>query len=101
MSIQAAPSPDGSTLTIRIFDRFDFNLHKALRDAYTSDGKRYGNYVVDLRDTSYMDSAALGMLLQLREHAGNSKGAVRLRNAQPTIRDILSVAHFEQLFTID
>ena len=48
-----------------------------------------------------MDSAALGMLLQLREHAGNNKSAVRLRNAQPTIKDILAVAHFDQLFTID
>jgi anti-anti-sigma factor len=101
MSIHAAPSADGRTLNIRVFDRFDFNVHKELREAYEAKGKRYGSYVLDLRDTTYMDSAALGMLLQLREHAGNSKGAVRLRNAQPTIKDILAVAHFDQLFTID
>ncbi len=101
MSIHAAPSADGKTLNIRINDRFDFNVHRELREAYESAGKRYNNYVLDLRDTTYMDSAALGMLLQLREHAGSSKSAVRLRNAQPTIRDILAVAHFDQLFTID
>jgi anti-anti-sigma factor len=101
MSIHAVPSADGKTLNIRINDRFDFNLHRELREAYESAGKRFSSYVLDLRDTTYMDSAALGMLLQLREHAGNSKAAVRLRNAQPMIRDILAVAHFDQLFTID
>jgi anti-anti-sigma regulatory factor len=41
------------------------------------------------------------MLLQLREHAGGKRQAVRLTNAQPVIRDILAVANFDQLFTID
>ena len=48
-----------------------------------------------------MDSAALGMLLQIREHAGGQRRAVRLCNAQPVIKDILAVANFEQLFTIE
>lgn len=101
MSITAMPSGDGQTLTIRVQDRFDFNVHRELREAYEAGGKRYGNYVLDLRGTSYMDSAALGMLLQLREHAGGSRQAVRLSNAQPVIKDILAVANFDQLFTID
>ena len=48
-----------------------------------------------------MDSAALGMLLQWREHAGGKRQAVRLANAQPVIRDILAVANFDQLFTFE
>lgn len=101
MSISTQTSSDGHTLTIRVQDRFDFNVHRELRQAYEAQGKRFGNYVLDLRGTTYMDSAALGMLLQLREHAGGKRQAVRLTNAQPVIRDILAVANFDQLFTID
>ena len=57
--------------------------------------------MLDLRGTTYIDSAALGMLLQLREHAGGKRQAVRLANAQPVIRDILTVANFDRLFTIE
>ena len=101
MSISTQTSTDGATLTIRVQDRFDFNVHRELRQAYEAQGKRYGNYVMDLRGTTNMDSAALGMLLQLREHAGGQRQAVRLVNAQPVIRDILAVANFDQLFTIE
>ena len=101
MSISTQTSSDGHSLTIRVQDRFDFNVHRELRQAYEAQGKRFDNYVMDLRGTTYMDSAALGMLLQLREHAGGSRQAVRLSNAQPVIKDILAVANFDQLFTID
>ena len=101
MSIQSIPSPDGRTLTIRIDDRFDFNAHSALKDAYEAKGKRFGRYVLDMRQTNYMDSAALGMLLQIREHAGGTRSAVHITNTQPVIKDILAVANFDQLFTID
>ena len=57
--------------------------------------------MLDLRETNYMDSSALGMLLQLKEHAGGSKSAVQIRNAKPAIKEILSVANFQQLMTID
>lgn len=101
MSISTQTSDDGHTLTIRVQDRFDFNLHRELRQAYEAAGKRFGHYVLDLRGTTYMDSAALSMLLQLREHAGGKRQTVHLANAQPVIRDILAVANFDQLFTIE
>ena len=100
MSISTQTSCDGLTLTIRVQDRFDFNLHRELRQAYEAAGKRFGNYVLDLRSTTYMDGAALGRLLQLREHAGGKRQAVRLANTQQVTRDILAVANFDQLFTI-
>jgi len=101
MAISTTPSADGKTLTIRISDRFDFNAHTALRAAYANANPRYHSYVLDLRETSYMDSSALGMLLQLKEYAGGAKSSVHIRNAKPAIKDILSVANFQQLMTID
>ena len=48
-----------------------------------------------------MDSSALGMLLQLKEHAGGSQRSLQIKNANPAIKDILGVANFDQLMQID
>lgn len=101
MTIATNPSIDGKTLTIKISDRFDFTVHSALRAAYAAQQPRFQTYVLDLRETTYMDSSALGMLLQLKEHAGGAKSAVHIKNARPAIKEILAVANFQQLMTID
>lgn len=100
MTVSAIPSSDGSEIRIRISDRFDFNLHKDFRSAYERAGKSYRKYVVDLGNTSYMDSSALGMLLQLREYAGGSRQSIDIVNATPGIREILRIANFDKLMTI-
>lgn len=86
------------TMTIRIRDRFDFKIHGDLRRAYEE--QPCERYVVDLSETEYMDSAALGMLLQLREFAGGRPDSVVIRNAAPTIRKVLEVANFDRLMQI-
>ena len=101
MSLNATPSPDGKTLNIRMGSRFDFAAHSGLRAAYAGAHPRYQTYVIDLRETSYMDSSALGMLLQLKEHAGGGARSVQIKNATKGIRDILAVANFDQLMQID
>ncbi len=57
-------------------------------------------YVVDLKDTTYLDSSALGMLLLLRDHAGGDSAQIRLLNCNPDVRKILAISNFEQLFKI-
>lgn len=101
MAITSTASADGKVLTITLDERFDFAVHSALRAAYAGEMPKFDTYIVDLRHTVYMDSSALGMLLQLKEHAGGSQGAVRIRNASSGIRDILGVANFHQLMTIE
>lgn len=100
MTVSTHPINDGKTLKISITDRFDFNIHKDLRSAY-KDNPPDLNYVVDLKGASYMDSSALGMLLQLREHAGGSKTAVTISNADQNIREILRIANFDKLMTVE
>lgn len=55
---------------------------------------------MDFAATGFVDSAALGMLLQLREHAGNRAEAVRLINVRGDVREVLAAAGFEELFRI-
>lgn len=91
-------SVESDIMTIKISDRFDFSIHSELRRAY--ENTSYSGYVIDLSETQYMDSAALGMLLQLREYAGGTMDAVTIKNAAPMIRKVLEVANFDRLMQI-
>lgn len=55
---------------------------------------------MDLGQARYMDSAALGMLLLLREHATAQDAAVAIHGANADLKRILTIARFEQLFEI-
>jgi anti-anti-sigma factor len=100
MSILSSASPDGKELTIRIKGRFDFSTHQDFRSAYESPSSSPDSYVVDLREATYLDSSALGMLLLLRDHAGGDGSRVRIINCNPDVKKILAISNFEQLFTI-
>ncbi|WP_263261044.1 STAS domain-containing protein [Pseudomonas sp. RIT-PI-S] len=93
-------SADGKELTIKINGRFDFACHQAFRDAYERVNHTPKEFVIDLMNTTYMDSSALGMLLLLRDHAGGEKAVVRLINASADTRKILAISNFEKLFSV-
>jgi anti-anti-sigma factor len=100
MSILFSDSADGKELTIRIKGRFDFSTHKDFRSAYESSPSALSSFVVDLREATYLDSSALGMLLLLRDHAGGDGSRVRIVNCNSDVKKILAISNFEQLFTI-
>lgn len=100
MSIFSSESSDGKELTIRIKGRFDFSTHQDFRNAYEQTPEMPESYVVDLREATYLDSSALGMLLLLRDYAGGDTGRVRIVNCNPDVKKILVISNFEQLFTI-
>lgn len=100
MAIASQLSADGAELIIRISGRFDFSAHQAFRDAYESLGEQPERYRVDMRETSYLDSSALGMLLLLRDHAGGDSADVQIVNCNNDVRKILTISNFEQLFAI-
>ncbi|WP_150912840.1 STAS domain-containing protein [Marinobacter halotolerans] len=100
MPIQTHRSDDGRTLTIRIEGRFDFSTHQAFRNAYEHETSDVQKFIVDLSDTTYLDSSALGMLLLLRDHAGGDSARIQLQNCNNDVRRILTISNFEQLFSI-
>ena len=55
---------------------------------------------VDLSGLTFMDSAGLGMLLTLREHADKHNGTVVLANPQGAVQEMLELACFDTLFQI-
>lgn len=100
MAITSLPSSDGQELTILIQGRFDFGAHQEFRNAYERVNSTPQRYVVDLKETTYLDSSALGMLLLLRDHAGGDSAQIRLLNCNSDVRKILAISNFEQLFRI-
>ena len=100
MAVLTASSADGKELIIKIKGRFAFSTHQEFRGAYEQAPHDMVTFVVDLKDTTYLDSSALGMLLLLRDHAGGDSSNVRIVNCNPDVKKILAISNFEQLFTI-
>ncbi len=100
MSIQSCVSDDGQLLVISIQGRFDFSAHQEFRSAYESLQTAPSGYRIDMRETTYLDSSALGMLLLLRDHAAGHGASVAIVNCNQDVKKILAISNFEQLFKI-
>lgn len=98
MTVRAEPSEDGKALTITVVGRFDFSTHKEFRDSY--ENADVSNFTIDMREATYLDSSALGMLLLLRDYAGGDAGDLEIVNCNADVRKILTISNFEQLFKI-
>jgi anti-anti-sigma factor len=99
MSISSSVSADRKVVTISVNGRFDFAMHQEFMRAYRDFPGGEVHFVVDLTNVEYMDSSALGMLLQLREH-GHKGREVELINGSQGVREILRIANFEKLFKV-
>ncbi|QPK64197.1 STAS domain-containing protein [Methylomonas sp. LL1] len=98
MSVEA--SVVSGVLTIKIGGRFDFGVHKQMREATnlaTADVKKIE---VDLSNTDYLDSSALGMLLVLRDKIAGDKHTVSIKGARAEVKKILEIANFDKLFSL-
>lgn len=100
MSIAVKQGPENSHVLIKMPQRFEFKIHKEFRKAYEGNKGEGLQYILDMGATEYCDSSALGMLLQLHEHAGKSRRRVRLLNVNGNVRTILQIAKLEELFSL-
>lgn len=96
--IRTSLADENKTLKIWVEGRFDFLLHRDFRGAYR-EVSGITSVEVDLSQTIYVDSSALGMLLLLRETMGNTK--IKLTNVNAKIRMVLKIAHFDRMFIFE
>jgi anti-anti-sigma factor len=94
-------SNNGDTCIISVKGNFDFNLVKSFRDAYSKLDPQPNKIVVDMRQADTIDSAALGMLINMKKYLGKSDGDIEIQNCNSTVKRILSIARFDVLFRID
>lgn len=101
MSVITTKSSDGKTITIKTDNKFDYSSHTEFRASYNNESDPGISYIIDMRNTDYMDSSALGMLLLLREHAGNGVSNISIINCNEEIKNILAISNFHKLFNIN
>jgi anti-anti-sigma factor len=95
--IESKQDPSGRT-TITIKGRFNFacyeEFHRVVGETVPP------SYVVDLRSVDYIDSAALGMLLLLRERVKEERARVTLLTGAGQPAEVLRLANFGNLFSM-
>jgi len=82
--------------------RFDYTSHRSFKQACETAFSASGmnEMVIDMQAVDYLDSSALGMLLLLRDKCKATSRPVSLVNCGATVRDVLKVANFDKLFTL-
>jgi anti-anti-sigma factor len=85
---------------IKLSGRFDFSAFKSFRDMYEpllTNGD-VENIDVNFDAVDYLDSAALGMLLMLREKAETVGKQVQLSGCRGNVLQLLEIANFGRMF---
>lgn len=100
MSLDRKFSNSNSTLTIVLGEKFDFGKVQDFRAAYTDGTDAVTEVVIDLKNTQYMDSSALGMLLNMHKTLSDRVTSFKIDNAQPAVMKILKISRFDKKFTI-
>ncbi len=100
MAISANLASDGGVLTITVQGRFDFNALHLFRGTYEKITPKPKKYIIDLRESDYLDSSALGMLLALRDFAGGNGADISLMNCNQDVKKILIITKLDELFKI-
>jgi len=101
MAVEKQISDDGNVLTISISERFDISAYKEFGQAYADEVNSVSKFVIDMAKCEYLDSSALGMLLMLRERTGSETEKIDIINLSPAIKNIFTMANFDQLFNIE
>ncbi len=94
------PKGEGEVF-ITLDEVFDFKKVEEFRRCYEQvDTQKIKNVAVNFAYTRYMDSSALGMLLNVQSHFKAKQIPVRIVNVNDQIKKILAISRFDQRFSI-
>jgi anti-anti-sigma factor len=100
MSLDREFSADGKELTIFLEEKFDFGKVQDFRLAYSQCSEGINSIVINLQKTEYMDSSALGMLLNMQKSLSASVKSFKIIQCRPQVLKILQIARFGKKFDI-
>jgi len=100
MSVETKISEDGSVMFIIISGKFDFAMLNSFRLAYSDDTTKSLDAIVDLRDTTVIDSSGLGMLLNMKRFMNKADGDIEIINCNQDILKVFEITHFNKKFKI-
>lgn len=90
----------GGSVTFRIEGAFDYAVVVELKRMAAEQETAPDACVIDLKQTTYINSSAFGGLLFLKQTFGLPDEAIRIVNASPPVRKMLEAVHFDQLFNV-
>ncbi|MCE0495276.1 STAS domain-containing protein [Vibrio salinus] len=98
-SVKRQIDQQSKCVTIEINGSFNFRLVEEFRQCYT-EMKGY-RFVLDFRKVDYIDSAGLGMLLNMQNYLSSQEDMIRIINVLPQVQKILAISRFDKKFNID
>jgi anti-anti-sigma factor len=92
----------GDRAFIILAGEFDFSTSDDLGNAIESalNIEATQEIIVDLTETTFIDSSVIRILLKLREAANNQHKLLTLANCNDRIREIFVIGGFDQMFVI-
>jgi anti-anti-sigma factor len=102
MPLTHSLSRNGDTVVLKLTGDFTFGENTAFRAAVDDVCAAAAKVVdVDMSGLGTVDSAALSMLMLLRERVAKTGGSVSLSRPSAQVARILEVVNFGRLFTIN
>ena len=99
MSINIETHEDHHSIVLG--ERFDFESVGPFRTSYESmTSVKNKTVAIDFRNTRYIDSSALGMLINAKTYFSDKSVKVKLVNANEQIKKIFSISRFDKKFEI-
>lgn len=99
MTIETIVDSSTKHITILIEGALGFNLVQEFRRCYND--RQEFRFTIDLRKVDYIDSAGLGMLLNMHHYLGQEDGMIKITNTLPQVRKILTISRFDKKFAIE
>ncbi len=99
MSVTINVDSAKNTVTLFVEGAFGFSLVQQFRKAYSE--HKGCRFVVDLRKVDYIDSAGLGMLLNMQKFLEEQDGEIKIINPMPQVKKILLISRFDKKFSIE
>lgn len=98
MSLETQLSSDDTVLTIFMEEKFDFGKVQDFREAYSKVPNTVTTIIIDLGNTEYMDSSALGMLLNMQKTMTERVSKFKIVHSRPQVAKILKISRFDKKF---
>jgi HptB-dependent secretion and biofilm anti anti-sigma factor len=88
--------------TLQLGEAFDFDASDQFRKAYEQvDLSRAQTFNIDFSHTKYIDSFALGMLLNMKSFFAQKALQIKFINTKDQIKKIFLISRFDQKFDIE
>lgn len=100
MGLSTKVIADGSEYIIAVTGMFDFNVLTEFKESYREIPEGVTSIAVDLRQVDYMDSSALGMLLNMKKKLEENIEEFKILNANNEVLKVLTISRFDKMFSI-